>query len=66
MKRWIITVKPLVKEIHSMDFEVEGSYIRHAPTEEQVLDWFHSTVPIKVLEDFDISVEEHPYDSQES
>ena len=61
MKRWIITVKPVVKEIHHIDFEVEGNYIRHALTEEAVLDWFHSAIPIKILDDFDISVKEYPY-----
>jgi hypothetical protein len=66
MKRWKIIVNAVTKDLHEFDINVVGIYVYHERTEEKVLDWFHSRIPIKVLEDFDISVEEYPYGKQEN
>ncbi len=43
--------------VHDLDKDVEGDYPFIATSEEDALDQFHSTIPIKVLEDFDIIAE---------
>ena len=43
--------------VHDLDEDVEGDYPFIATSEEDALDQFHSTIPIKMLEDFDITVE---------
>jgi hypothetical protein len=55
---WLIKIESQVRTIHPLDKNVPGLYIRHGMTKQAVLDDFHATVPIKVLDDFDISVEE--------
>ena len=44
--------------VHELDESVEGCYFYDAINEEDALDQFHLSVPIKVLEDFEIDVEE--------
>ena len=44
--------------VHELDESVEGCYFYDAINEEAALDQFHLSVPIKVLEDFEIDVEE--------
>ncbi len=41
--------------LHDLDRDAEGDYVYTAISEEDALDQFHFTVPIKVLEDFEIS-----------
>jgi hypothetical protein len=41
--------------VHDLDKDAEGDYVFTAISEEDALDQFHFTVPIKVLEDFRIS-----------
>ncbi|MCK5089493.1 MAG: hypothetical protein KAQ88_05885 [Hyphomicrobiaceae bacterium] len=41
--------------VHDLDRDAEGDYTFTAINEEDALDQFHLTVPIKVLEDFEIS-----------
>lgn len=41
--------------LHDLDKDVEDSYMISASSEEDALDQFHNTVPIKMLEDFEIS-----------
>jgi hypothetical protein len=41
--------------LHELDEDAEGDYVYAAISEEDALDQFHFTVPIKVLEDFEIS-----------
>ena len=43
--------------VHELDESVEGCYFYDAINEEDALDQFHDTIPIKVLEDFEIDVE---------
>lgn len=54
-----ITVRKLVAfgRVHELDERVEGDYPICAIDEDDALDQFHSTVPIKVLEDFEITAE---------
>jgi len=59
--KYIITVKALLpeEELHELDREenpVVGEHIFEADSEEEALDEFHNTVPIKVPENFDITV----------
>jgi len=61
MKEFKITTK-VVGELHPTD-EEEGpkngeEFIIDAETEDEALDKFHSTVPIKCLDDYDITCEE--------
>ncbi len=55
-----VTVQKMIAfgHVHELDEHIEGEYPFCALDEEDALDQFHSTVPVKVLEDFDISVEE--------
>lgn len=43
--------------VHELDEDVEGDYPFIDTNEEGALNQFHLTVPIKVLEDFEITVE---------
>jgi hypothetical protein len=43
--------------LHGLDRDAEGDYSFCAINEEDALDQFHLTVPIKMLEDFDITAE---------
>lgn len=45
-------------ELDNDDFEVAGEYFISGADEENALDKFHATIPIAVLDDFDISIEE--------
>ncbi len=45
------------ERLHDLDVDVAGRYRITAISEDDALDQFHSTVPIKVLDDFEISVE---------
>jgi hypothetical protein len=65
MKKWIITVKALEKELHPLDKNVPGEYYVSTATEEKALDYFHAIEPIKVLEDFDISIKEETHGNKE-
>ena len=55
-----VAVRKLIAfgRVHELDERVEGEYPIIATSEDDALDQFHSTVPIKVLEDFEITVEE--------
>ena len=44
--------------LHELDEDVPGNYFYDAINSEDALDQFHLSVPIKVLEDFEIDVEE--------
>lgn len=44
-------------ELHELDDNVAGEYCYEIDPEEVALDRFHSTVPIKVLDDFIIETE---------
>ncbi|MCK4515187.1 MAG: hypothetical protein KAU31_08015 [Spirochaetaceae bacterium] len=59
-KRYKVAAVKLVAfgRVHELDEGVEGCYFYNAIDEEDALDQFHSSVPIKVLEDFEIDVEE--------
>jgi len=59
-KRYKVAAVKMVAfgRVHQLDESVEGCYFYDAIDEEDALDQFHSSVPIKVLEDFDIDVEE--------
>lgn len=46
--------------VHELDEDVEGTYPYTAISEDDALDQFHSTVPIKMLEDFEITAVEIP------
>jgi len=56
---WRVTVEKAVAfgNVHDLDKDVEGDYPFIATSEEDALDQFHNTVPIKVLDDFEISAE---------
>jgi len=56
MRTYCVTARPLVQteDLNDLDFEVEGDYEFNAIDREAALDLFHGTVPIKVLDDFDI------------
>lgn len=62
MKRlFTITVRSTVPpaSLHELDRLVgQGFYYVECNSEDEALDRFHETVPIKVLDDFDISVSE--------
>jgi len=63
-----VRVKPLVakKRLHVEDCDIAGEYDIHLPAEaaqwssarqaKEVLDRFHNSIPIAVLDDFEISV----------
>ncbi len=57
-----VTAKALVpnKELHQYDREerVAGSYEYKALSEDDALDQFHDHVPIKMLDDFEITVKQ--------
>jgi len=44
-------------DLHELDKDVAGIYRIDADSEDAALDEFHSTIPIKVLDDFEIDVE---------
>jgi hypothetical protein len=52
-----ITVTPTTTQLHDYDEKVAGTYLYPGNDTEAALDIFHSTVPIKVLDDFDIAAE---------
>lgn len=67
-KTWIVTVKPVVRydEMAKDDqnfFGQVADYLEEyrfeifAPDEEKALDWFHTSVPIAMLEDFEVEVQ---------
>jgi len=58
-KIYKVTVEKVVAfgNVHDLDRDVEGDYPFIATSEEDALDQFHDTIPIKMLEDFDITVE---------
>lgn len=60
MKRFRVTVEAVSSTLHGLDIEVAGSYWFTCNTEQMALDHFHATVPIKMLEDFEIEVLEEP------
>ena len=55
-----IAVVPLcaLDKLHDSDKDVPGVYFSIANSVDDALDAFHSTVPIKVLDDFEIDAEE--------
>jgi hypothetical protein len=54
-----VTVRKLIAfgRVHELDERVEGEYPLCAISEDDALDQFHNTVPIKVLDDFEITAE---------
>ena len=58
-RNWLIVAKSLIGvELHPLDADVAGEYHYSASDADAALDEFHSTVPIKVLDDFDICAKE--------
>ena len=59
-KRYKVTATKMVAfgRLHELDEDVPGNYFYDAINSEDALDQFHLSVPIKVLEDFEIDVEE--------
>jgi len=55
----IVTAEKVIAfgRLHELDGKVDGKYLYCAINEEDALDQFHSSVPIKVLDDFEITVE---------
>ena len=61
MEHWYtITVTAIrsITELHQLDMHVNGEYKAIGESASQALDLFHSSVPIKVLEDFNITIEQ--------
>lgn len=54
-----VTVQKMIAfgRVHELDEHIEGEYPFCAIDEEDALDQFHLTVPVKVLEDFEITAE---------
>ena len=54
-----VTVQRMIAfgRVHELDENIEGEYPFCAIDEEDALDQFHLTVPVKVLEDFAITAE---------
>lgn len=54
-----VTVQKMIAfgRVHELDEHIEGEYPFCAINEEDALDQFHLTVPVKVLEDFAITAE---------
>lgn len=50
----VVALQPGVRrdDLHELDLDVAGTYPVEADNEEMALDIFHSTIPIKMLEDF--------------
>lgn len=59
-KLFIVRVYPLVDyaDRHYYDKEIDGDYYVNAESREEALDFFHNNVPVKVLDDFEITVME--------
>lgn len=55
--KYKVAAVPVTDLLHSLDCDVAGVYFFDAVGSEEALDQFHGTVPIKVLEDFEIDVE---------
>jgi hypothetical protein len=55
----IVTARPLTDRIHWDDGQVRGTYKYYAKTEDEALDKFHEEIPVKVLEDFEITAVEY-------
>jgi hypothetical protein len=55
---YMVTVSKVVAfgRVHDLDRDVEGDYPFCGTDEEDILDQFHLSIPIKMLEDFEISV----------
>ena len=51
-----VSVKAITKDLHEYDKKIEGIYEIDGENEEEVLDNFHQTIAIKVLDDFEIEV----------
>lgn len=45
------------EDLHPADLQVPGQYLFDADTADQALDHFHSAIPIKILEDYEIFVD---------
>jgi len=60
--RWLVHVHALVPpdELHELDRGVAGDHYLDAVDEEDALDNFHWTTPIKVLDHFEITAEPAP------
>ncbi len=65
MKKFLIKVRCLTRNPHSVDLEYFGivafhkvcyQFLIEARNKDQALDIFHETIPIKVLDDFEISI----------
>lgn len=56
LRTYRVTARPQVEDwdLNDLDGDVEGDYLYQAEDREGALDQFHSIVPIKVLDDFDI------------
>lgn len=52
-----VVARPIDSMIHHADGNVAGRYTYWAETDEAALDQFHETVPVKMLEDWDFTVE---------
>jgi len=52
----VVTAKPISERIHHQDGNVEGRYIYWTVTDDEALDAFHESEPVKVLEDFEFTV----------
>lgn len=57
MRLRVVTCRPVSDRIHREDGNVAGRYRYWTMTDEEALDAFHSTEPVKMLEDWDITVE---------
>ena len=57
MNRWKIAAIPTKFNIHERDTDVAGVYFFTAESKDEALDKFHKSVPIKVLDDFEIDIE---------
>ena len=64
-KTYIVTVKPVDDtwadcDLHELDQDVAGVYRFNGIDEEDALDQFHGSIPIKVLDDFEIICQIEP------
>jgi hypothetical protein len=55
---WKIIVKPVEENLHPLDEDVAGIYFPVGITKKEALNNFHNNIPIKVLEDFEITIVE--------
>lgn len=56
MRLRVVTARPISDRIHREDGNVAGRYKYWTKTDDEALDAFHSTEPVKMLEDFEFTV----------